>query len=341
MRRHSGRLEFIRCSRVHRGKEQIWRQVGCLSYVVAGISSFSKNSGVKISGFTFIRNGLVLGYPFVPAIQSLLPLCDEMIVNVPRSTDGTLAAVRQIGDSKIRIIESEWDEAQRTAGLAMSHHTNIALDQCTGDWCVYIQGDEVLHEDTLSAMRAAMERELNHPAVQGLLVDYTHFYGSYRTYAYSFGWYQREVRVVRRDPNIRSRGDAQGFRTVSHEKLRVKKSGGHYFHYGHALSPQQAKVKRENFLKLSRSDEVVAQEIQNRPAQFYDDDQKVKPFTGTHPRVMQDIVAAANWTYTSRSPLIRFGRKYRRSYFWEDVAMLVKRCTGITLGVHKNYRLIR
>src|SRR6185437_10924797 len=226
---------------------------------------------MKISGFTFIRNGLALGYPFVPAIRSLLPLCDEIIVNVPRSTDGTLAAVRQIGDPKIRIIESEWDESQRTAGLAMSHHTNLALTQCTGDWCVYIQGDEVLHEDTLPLMRAAMERELANPAVQGLLVNYTHFYGSYWTYPYSFGWYQREVRIVRRDPNIRSRGDAQGFRTVENEKLRVKQSGGHYFHYGHALAPQQAKIKRENFLKLSRSDDAVAQEIQNRPAQFYDD----------------------------------------------------------------------
>jgi glycosyltransferase involved in cell wall biosynthesis len=296
---------------------------------------------VKISGFTFIRNGLVLGYPFVPAIRSLLPLCDEIIVNVPRSTDGTLDAVRQIGNPKIRIIESEWDEAMRTAGLAMSHHTNLALEQCTGDWCVYIQGDEVLHEHTLPAMRAAMEGNLKNPGVEGLLVDYTHFYGSYWTYAYSFGWYQREVRVVRRDPKIRSRGDAQGFRTADNEKLYVKNSGGHYFHYGHALSPEQAKIKRENFLKLSRSDEAVAQEIQNRPAQFYDDDQKVKKFTGTHPAVMKEIVAAADWTYTSRAPLIRFGRNYRRSYFWEDVAMLVKRCTGITIGVHKNYRLIR
>ncbi|HWC58363.1 MAG TPA: glycosyltransferase [Verrucomicrobiae bacterium] len=295
---------------------------------------------MKISGFTFIRNGLALGYPFVPAIQSLLPLCDEIIVNVPHSTDGTLAAVRQIGDPKIRIIESEWDEAMRTSGLAMSHHTNLALEQCTGDWCVYIQGDEVLHEDTLPLMRAAMEREWKNPGVQGLLVDYTHFYGSYWTYAYSFGWYQREVRVVRRDPKIRSRGDAQGFRTLDNEKLWVKPSGGKYFHYGHALSPQQAKIKRENFLKLSLSDEAVAQEIDNRPVQFYDEDQKVKKFTGTHPAVMKEIVAAADWTYTSKAPLIRFGRKYRRSYFWQDVAMLVKQCTGITIGVHKNYRLL-
>ena len=296
---------------------------------------------MKISGFTFIRNGLALGYPFVPAIRSLLPLCDEIIVNVPRSTDRTLEAVRQIGDPKIRIIESEWDEAMRTAGLAMSHHTNLALEQCTGDWCVYIQGDEVLHERTLPAMRAAMEGNLKNPGVEGFLVDYTHFYGSYWTYAYSFGWYQREVRVVRRNPKIRSLGDAQGFRTANNEKLYVKPSGGHYYHYGHALSPEQAKIKRENFLKLSRSDEAVAREIQNRPAQFYDDDQKVKEFTGTHPAVMKEIVAAANWTYTSRAPLIRFGRKYRRSYFWEDIAMVVKRCTGITIGVHKNYRLIR
>jgi len=296
---------------------------------------------MKVSGFTFIRNGLTLGYPFIPAIRSLLPLCDEIIVNVPRSTDGTLAAVRAIGDPKIRIIESEWDEAQRTSGLAMSHHTNLALRECTGDWCVYIQGDEVLHEDSLPALRAAMERDLNDPAVQGLLVDYTHFYGSYRTYAYSFGWYQSEVRVVRRNPDIRSVGDAQGFRTANNEKLHVKRSGGKYFHYGHALAPQQARIKRENFLKLSQSDSAVAQEIGSRPQDFYDEDQKVKPFKGTHPAVMREIVAAANWTYTSNAPLIRLPRKYRRNYFWEDVAMIFKSLTGISIGVHKNYRLIK
>ncbi len=62
--------------------------------------------------------------------------------------------------------------------------TNIALRECTGDWCVYIQGDEVLHEATIPAMRATMERELNNPQVQGLLVDYTHFYGSFWTEVY-------------------------------------------------------------------------------------------------------------------------------------------------------------
>jgi hypothetical protein len=45
---------------------------------------------------------------------------------------------------------------------------------------------------------------------------------------------------------------------------------------------------------------------------------------------------AANWGSSSRNPLLRF----RREYFWEDIALLLKRCTGITLGVHRNYRRI-
>ena len=292
---------------------------------------------MKISGFTFIRNGVVLGYPFVPSIRSILPLCDEVIVNVPRSTDDTLAVVRAIGDPKIRIIETEWDEAQRTNGLAMSHHTNLALQECTGDWCMYIQGDEVLHENSLPAMRAAMQEHANNPKVQGLLVDYTHFYGSYWTYVYSFGWYQREVRVVRHDPRIRSRGDAQGFRTVDNEKLWVKQSGGKYFHYGHALQPAKAKLKLENFLRLYDDDATVSATLKSNPPEHYDNDQKVRRFEGTHPAVMREIVAAANWTYQSRNPLIRF----RRKYFWEDIALLIQRCTGITLGVHKNFRLLK
>jgi hypothetical protein len=291
---------------------------------------------MKISGFTFIRNGQELGYPFVPSIRSLLALCDEVVVNVPRSTDQTLAAVRAIGDPRIRVLETEWDKSPRAGGRTLSHHTNLALRECTGDWCVYIQGDEVLHEDSVPAMRAAMQAHLDNPRVQGLLVDYTHFYGSFWTYTYSFGWYYKEVRVVRRDPSIQSVGDAQGFRAQDGQKLWVKPSGGQYFHYGFALEPTQMRRRKRNLTSLYHKPEATPPPP-NQPVRYYDDDQKVRPFTGTHPAVMRETVAAAHWTYQSRSPLIRF----RRNYFWEDIALLLKQCTGITLGVHKNYRLLR
>ena len=293
------------------------------------------NGGVKVSGFSFIRNGNALGYPFVPAIRSLLPLCDEIIVNVPRSTDGTLESVRSIADPKIQIIESDWDENEKVGDPILRRHTDRALERCTGDWCVYIQGDEVLHESGIPAMRARMEQELKNVAVQGLLVDYTHFYGSFWTYAYSFGWYQQEVRVVRRDPTIRAWGGAQGFRTTSGQKLRVKHSGGHYFHYGHALRPDLARIKCSSLAALYGAPEIAEQYL-NRPKPFYEDDQKVKPFTGTHPLAMKETVAAADWTYTSRNPFVRL----RRKYFWKDMAFALKNCTGITVGVHRNYRQI-
>jgi glycosyltransferase involved in cell wall biosynthesis len=292
---------------------------------------------VKISGFTFIRNGTTLGYPFVPSIRSLLPLCDEVVVNVPRSTDDTLERVRAIGDPKIRIIESEWDGVRRGSGLALSEHTNRALDQCTGDWCVYIQGDEVLHEGSIPSMRAAMERHLAEPRVEGLLVNYHHFYGSYWTEVYSFGWYYREIRAIRSRAGIRSVGDAQSFRAADGRKLWVKNSGGEFFHYGYALKPDTARRKLENLATLYEGNEDATKRSQERPARYYDDDQKVRRFAGTHPAVMRDEIAAADWEYRSRNPLIRF----RREYFWEDIALIIKRCTGITLGVHKNFRLLR
>ncbi|MBU6399833.1 MAG: hypothetical protein KGS61_05895 [Verrucomicrobia bacterium] len=291
---------------------------------------------MRISGFTFIRNGNALGYPFVPAIRSLLPLCDEVIVNVPRSTDATRASVEAIGDPKIRILDSGWDDAERVGDPIMRRHTDLALEQCTGDWCVYIQGDEVLHEATLPALRASMERELANAAVQGLLVDYTNFYGSFWTEVYSFGWYYQEVRVVRRDPRIRAWGGAQGFRSTDGQKLWVKKSGGRYFHYGHALEPTQARKKYANLETLYGNTEKL-QAVEQRPARFYEDNEKVKPFTGTHPAVMREIIERATWTYTSRNPLLRFNR----DYFWNDIALLIKQCTGLTLGVHKNFRLLK
>jgi len=35
-----------------------------------------------ISGFTFIKHGLNLGYPIKESIESIEPLCDEIIINV-------------------------------------------------------------------------------------------------------------------------------------------------------------------------------------------------------------------------------------------------------------------
>ncbi len=74
---------------------------------------------MKISGFTFIRNGTLLGYPFIESILSALPICDEFIVAVGDSEDDTLARIQAIGSNKIRIIQRSGMKKCKTAALFM------------------------------------------------------------------------------------------------------------------------------------------------------------------------------------------------------------------------------
>jgi len=72
---------------------------------------------MKVSGFAFVRNVVKYDYPVVESIRSILPVVDEFIVNVGRCKADTLELIRSIGDPKIRIMESVWDETLRKDGL--------------------------------------------------------------------------------------------------------------------------------------------------------------------------------------------------------------------------------
>ena len=88
------------------------------------------SSEPKISGFTFVRDAVRLDYPIVESISSALPIVDEYIVNVGDCSDNTLEAIRGIGDSKIKILQTDWNPDRFVAGATNADQTNIALDQC-------------------------------------------------------------------------------------------------------------------------------------------------------------------------------------------------------------------
>ena len=82
-------------------------------------------------------------------------------------------------------------------GFVFGQQKTIALFNCTGDWAFYLEADEVLHEDDLPKIRAAMEKYLADERVEALAFDYLHFYGNKNTIAWSPGWYRSEVRIIR------------------------------------------------------------------------------------------------------------------------------------------------
>src|SRR5208337_1500004 len=120
---------------------------------------------MKVSGFTFLRNGQRLGYPFVASIRSLLPLVDEFVIALGPCADDTEKMVREIADSKIRIIPTQWNERLQpdysVKGFVYGQQKSIALFNCTVDWAFYLEADEVVHEQDLPKIRAAMERHVN------------------------------------------------------------------------------------------------------------------------------------------------------------------------------------
>ena len=71
---------------------------------------------MKISGFTYVRNGFNYGVPFLEAIQSILPICDEFIAVVGKSDDGTREAIENLRSDKIKIIDTVWDMNLKKGG---------------------------------------------------------------------------------------------------------------------------------------------------------------------------------------------------------------------------------
>src|SRR5215203_4378714 len=153
---------------------------------------------MRVTGFSFIRNAVKFQYPIVEALQSILPLCDEVVVAVGRSDDNTRELVSGIHPQKIHIIDTVWDDTLRTGGNVLAVETNKAFQSIgsDADWCFYIQGDEVIHEKDYDEIRQAMHRWKDHREVDGLLFRYRHFYGSFDYVGTSSNWYKREIRIV-------------------------------------------------------------------------------------------------------------------------------------------------
>jgi len=202
---------------------------------------------MKVAGFTFVRNAIKYDYPVVASIQSVLPLCDEMVVSVGNSDDNTLELIQSIGSPKIRIIQTIWDDSLKEGGRVLAVETNKAFDAvgADADWAFYIQADEVVHEKGYDNIRAAMQQYKDDKRVEGLLFNYVHFYGSYDYVGDSRTWYKNEIRVIRNNKQIRSYNDAQGFRREG-QKLLVKPVQAEIYHYGWVKDPALQAQKQNN-----------------------------------------------------------------------------------------------
>jgi len=257
---------------------------------------------VKISGFTIARDAVRFDYPLAESLRSLLPLVDELVVAVGDCDDGTWELVQGIGDPKIRAFRTVWDTGQ--GENVLSHETNKALDRCSGDWAVYLQADEVLHEDDLTVLRRDLERH-HRGRIEGLSLRYLHFYGSYGTVQDNPMWfYRRAVRAVRTGAGVRSVGDACGFFVIGpHGSRRLQRanSRARVFHYGWVRPPEVMARKQVNLMRLVDGPSVAEPAEAGRlAARIYDGRGHLRHFRGKHPAVMGERIGRCNWSFDPR-----------------------------------------
>ena len=263
---------------------------------------------MKISGFTIVRNAVKFNYPVLASIRSILPICDEFIVNVGDSEDGTLDLIRSIGSPKIRIIQSQWDMSQ--GAQVLSQQTNLALKECKGDWAFYLQSDEVIHEADLYKLKFWMRYYLNQKDVDALRFWWFHFYGSFWRYRIDFGWYQKQDRIIRNNKQIESYGDAFCFSRTDGKPLRTRLAFCYLYHYGWVNSNEVMKKRNDNASVIGYMDKN-----KNNPLTGgYGDLNRFPSYLGTHPAVMKEMVENH---HLSREDFNIIRRKFRwNPAFW-------------------------
>jgi hypothetical protein len=290
---------------------------------------------MKVSGFTFIRNAISNDYPVVEAITSILPLCDEFVVALGKSDDGTAELIRSIPTDKIRIVDTIWDETMKEGGRVFAMETDKAFAAISpdSDWAFYIQGDEVVHEKYHQVIRAEMEKTLNKPEIEGLLFKYLHFYGSYDYLGSSRRWYRREIRLLKNIKGIQSYRDAQGFR-LNGRKIKVKLIDAYIYHYGWAKPPQGLKNKVRNFNKFYHDEDWMNQHMPETFEFDYSNADRLIKFTGTHPEVIQRRVKHTNWNINVNEV------SKNRMNFRRRLLQKIEDITGWRIGEYKNYTII-
>jgi len=283
-----------------------------------------------LSGFTLVRNAVKLDFPIVPAIRSVLAVCDEVVVNVGKSDDDTRDLVASVADPRVRILDTEWDFTKKN--LMLSIETQRAMDACRGSWGIYIQADEVLHERGARILKEKVAEWDGDERVEGLLVKYLHFYGGFDRIATSRRWYRREVRCIRLGRDIHPYQGAQGFRVGPDDrKIRARPTAAEMFHYGWARPARAIKEKHE--ISKTIYPWSAERSARNQTRQFLEWIPLLQPFTGVHPAVARDWI-----TERSHDPERVIGpRHFRLEHLRFYLSDLIERLTGARVFEFRNY----
>ncbi|WP_456479207.1 glycosyltransferase [Nautilia sp.] len=286
---------------------------------------------MRVSGFTFLRNGSILGYPFRESIISVLPIVDEFIVALGPCEDDTEEILKSIKSDKIKIIKTQWNENMKEKGFVYGQQKMIAQFNCTGDWAFYLEADEVVHEDDLDNILKSMEKYKNDDEVEALYFDYIHFYGNKNTYLDSPGWYRREVRIIKN--SIRTIAPdglfwwvLDGGKCARYPKAAF--ANARIYHYGWVRNEEQMNLKLRKVTKYWKH--------KFEPVDYSEIDASIlREFKGTHPKAVLSWLPEAEGTFEPNAGHILTKREKRHR-----VKAFIEKILGLDLS-KKHFKRVK
>ena len=286
---------------------------------------------MKVSGFTFLRNGEILGYPFKESILSILPIVDEFIIALGESEDNTEKIIKEINSPKIKIIKTQWNENMQDRGFVYAQQKMIAQYNCSGDWAFYLEADEIVHENDLDKIYDTMKKYKDNKNVEAIAFDYIHFYGNANTYIDSPGWYRKEARIIKN--NIRSIAMDGLFWVVMDKNKKGRypygvMSGAKIYHYGWVRNEEQMNLKLKKVKKYWKHNFT--------PINYSEIDPLIlKEFKGTHPKVIQNWLPKSKGLFKA-NPNHKLTKKEKK----HRIAKKIEELFNIDLS-KKHFKLIK
>jgi glycosyltransferase involved in cell wall biosynthesis len=243
---------------------------------------------ILVSGLTIIRNGVRLNYPFIEAIRSALEICDEYVVVAGDSDDETLEHLEALNDNRVRVIHTEWSPLVKPRKCLLAQQTNVGLGFCRGRWCLYLQGNEILHEKDLPHLRQLMELHADNESVEAMLVERLTFWSDYQHYVATYPRrFKYTPRIIRPNIGTYSIRDGMSFAVFDNFSTRGRypnsiDTGADLYRYDYVHSVEQqarkfADAVHRNGTSVRADDDYF---YQHYPRQF------LAPFEGSHPAVM-------------------------------------------------------
>lgn len=168
---------------------------------------------IKISGIQPISNAVSLGYPFIEAILSVLPIVDEVLVNEGGSSDKTLFYLKKLQKTfpdKIRIFNKPFYYCK--AWESIDEAINYLINQAKGDWIIQLFGDEIWHEKSLAKIKETIEKASKES--YNSIRTICHWASFHRIDSYEY----KSVRILRNLDDLKSHWCGDDFRIAETEK---------------------------------------------------------------------------------------------------------------------------